>query len=229
MSFFFISFMAMFLGNLIGIGITTLMGAITNTDPISGIETYAMSSSNLLKIVFLVILAPTIEECIFRKMLIDRMHPYGAWPAILTSAAMFGLFHGNFSQMFYAFFVGICFGFIYMRTGKIQYSACMHITINFLGSVIAPALLSNLNLEAETTVELASQGGAFIGYLVYLLFMVGSTILGIFLLIANRRNLSFEPQSKQIARKGSFTSIWCNWGMLLFLLGCLGMVVLTFR
>ena len=59
-------------------------------------------------------------------------------------------------------------------------------------------------------------------------FMYGSAIIGVFLLIANRRNLSFLPQSKELPVKGRFTSIWCNLGMALFVLGCFGLVLLTF-
>ena len=51
---------------------------------------------------------------------------------------MFGLFHLNLFQFFYAFGLGLMFGYVYMRTSQLRYSIVMHMIINFNGSVLAP-------------------------------------------------------------------------------------------
>ena len=88
----------MYAGNILGSIITALLQLLPGIAAGNPILGYATDNALLPKILFMVILAPVIEEYIFRKQLIDRMHVYGEKLAIITSALMFGLFHGNLSQ-----------------------------------------------------------------------------------------------------------------------------------
>ena len=83
---------------------------------------------------FMVVLAPIFEEIFYRRVVIDRLRRYGDIPAIIISGLMFGLIHGNFSQFFYAAFLGMVFGAVYVYTGKLGYSVFLHMLINFMGS-----------------------------------------------------------------------------------------------
>ena len=87
-----------------------------NTNVISEI---LMNSDFPMRVLALGILAPIFEELIFRKVLIDRLSKFGEFAAILASGLMFGLFHGNFSQFFYATAFGTLWAFLYIRTGKV--------------------------------------------------------------------------------------------------------------
>ena len=87
-----------------------------------------------------VVAAPVIEELVFRKWLLDRVER----TAVLLSAVVFGLAHGNFYQFFYAFAAGGVFAYIYMRTGKIQYTIGFHMVVNFLGSIIPMLMLDEI-------------------------------------------------------------------------------------
>ena len=95
--------------------------------------------TNIWNVVFLVILGPIFEEWMFRKQLIDHTRKYGEKTAILLSGLAFGLFHMNLFQFFYAFLLGVMFGYIYMRTSKLRYSTAMHMIINFNGAVDSDA------------------------------------------------------------------------------------------
>ena len=107
----------------------------------------------LYSILVMVILAPVLEEYIFRKLLIDRLSKYGELTAMLFSATVFGLFHMNFFQFFYAFGLGLLFAYIYTRTRNLLYPVLLHMIINFQGSVLAPWLLSSVDLELITALE----------------------------------------------------------------------------
>ena len=48
----------------------------------------------------------------FRKLIIDRMSIYGDKLAIIVSSIAFGLFHGNFYQIFYATLIGFILGYV---------------------------------------------------------------------------------------------------------------------
>ena len=67
---------------------------------------------------FLVIVGPIFEEWLFRKQLIDHTRKYGEKTAILLSGLAFGLFHMNLFQFFYAFLLGLMFGYVYTRTSS---------------------------------------------------------------------------------------------------------------
>ena len=120
----------MYAGNILGTIITVLLQLLPGVSAGNPILGYATDNTLLPKVLFMVILAPVIEEYIFRKQLIDRMHIYGEKLAVVTSALMFGLFHGNLSQFFYAFALGLVFGYVYLKTGKLRYSIGLHMLIN---------------------------------------------------------------------------------------------------
>ena len=103
-------------------------------------------------VLFMVILAPVLEELFFRKLLIDRLRRYGDVPAILISGLVFGLIHGNFSQFFYAALLGMLFGLVYCRTGRLRYSVFLHMFINFFGSVYVLLMQERLGGVEELTV-----------------------------------------------------------------------------
>ena len=84
-----------------------------------------------------VIIAPLCEEIIFRGFLLMPMRKYGDLTAILVSAAIFALFHGNVDQLAYAFISGIFLGIITVRSNSILPSVILHSANNLIVSVIS--------------------------------------------------------------------------------------------
>ena len=217
---FIIAIFLMILGSLIG----TIVGAIFDK---FGLNTSAavdtiLSNSSFIGNIVLAVLAPIVEEFIFRKWLIDRMHVYGGRIAVMTSALMFGLFHGNFSQFFYAFFLGIVFGYVYYKSGKVINTILMHMIINFCGGVIAPMLLQGIDLtDAEAMMSNPKIGGLII----YEIVMYGLAIAGLILFIMNRKRITFYEERLQLPEEEKIKTPWGNVGMILFLLGCIALFV----
>jgi membrane protease YdiL (CAAX protease family) len=56
----------------------------------------------------------------------------------MISAFTFAVYHGNFTQFFYAFGLGILFAFIYSKTGKLRYTVFLHMGYNLYASAIMP-------------------------------------------------------------------------------------------
>lgn len=144
------------IGNLVNV-IVSLLTGIPVTNPVEQMTANTPMWANLL---FVVILAPILEELFFRKLIIDRLRRYGDLIAILISGALFGIIHGNFSQFFYAAMLGVVFGYVYCYTGRLRYTVFLHMFINFFGSVYALEMLKALGdltwlnaptLEAITT------------------------------------------------------------------------------
>ena len=224
----------MYAGNIVGIAVNALLQSFLDLPASNPLEGVVMDNSVPVRILFMVILAPLMEEFLFRKQLIDRLHKYGGKTAVLVSALCFGLFHGNFSQLFYAFALGLVFGYLYLRTGRLRYTVLLHAVVNFLGSVVAPfmleqsgsALADGLDLaDPEALLSTLSPGFLLLG--LYGFLMLAMAVAGLVLLCLNARKLRFDPEPLPLPRGARFRTVWLNPGMLLFSAGCLGMIVLS--
>lgn len=172
LGWFVICMGGVYFGNLIGQFLMAVVSAITGQPMVNQVEEMIMDMSLWAVIVSAVILAPIMEELIFRKLVLDRLAGYGPAVAMSVSALVFGLAHGNFYQFFYAFLLGLIFAYIYLRTGKVRYSMMLHMMVNFCGSVI-PILLLRVADENEVAAILASVTQlTFMG-----VFMLGGLIL----------------------------------------------------
>lgn len=222
---FLMCYALMYLSNIIGQSITMLIGAIKGTPVNNAILDVASSLSPWATIIIMVILAPIAEELIFRKLLIDRCAKYGEGTAVMLSGLMFGLFHGNLNQFAYAFTLGVFFGFLYVKTGKIIYTILMHMLINFLGSVVSMLLLNNSGYsEVIAAMEDPSSMNTvmmehlpqLLIFFCYAIALFGIVITGIVLLIVKSKRFTLYPGDIVIPKGKRFTVILLNIGMSLF-------------
>ncbi|MBR6038866.1 MAG: CPBP family intramembrane metalloprotease [Clostridia bacterium] len=142
-----------------------------------------------------VILAPVAEELFFRKALIDRLSAYHPMDAILYSALLFGLIHGNLTQFLYAFPIGVLLGIIYRRTRNIRYTILLHMGMNTLGGLL-PLLVQRLQTAGE-----GSEGMAMLGTLATMLvgsLTIGLVVVGVIFLVRGRRR--FLPIESDLPR-----------------------------
>lgn len=142
-----------------------------------------------------IILAPIAEELFFRKALIDRLCAYHPMDAILYSALLFGLVHGNLTQFLYAFPIGVLLGIVYWRTKNIRYTILLHMGMNTLGGLL-PQLVQRLTTAGETN-EVAAMLGALATMLLGSL-TIGLVVVGVIFLIRSRRR--FLPISPELPR-----------------------------
>ena len=229
-----ISFFLMYAGNLLGVLINFVIGAVSKKQIVNPLETLLANDSILLRVLFVALIGPVIEELLFRKVLIDRMHVFGGKLAVVMSALLFGLFHGNLSQFFYAFALGLVFGYLYLSTGKLRYSTALHILINTLGGVLAPELLKHVDVSAFARADLFQPeaaaslfNGWLLLYLAYALLIFNAAIAGLVLLIVRRRHIRYEIETRELARGSRLKPAAINLGMLLFYAAALAMFVRT--
>ena len=62
---------------------------------------------------------------------------------------------------------------------------------------------------------------------VYLVLMLGAAVAGLIMLCANAHRVRFAPAPQELPKGKRFTTAYCNVGMILLLLACLGMVALS--
>ncbi len=184
-----------------------------------------------INLIFMGLLAPVLEELVFRKILCDRLLPLGEGYTVVLSAAIFGLAHGNFFQFFYAFALGLLFALVYVKTGRIRYTIAYHAIINITGGVLAPWLLDRLAplLEEEMLEHMMELSGAgnmealselMLPYSLpmtilgaYEIFLIGGSIAGYVFFFKGRKQIRLEPGLLPPPRKGRIANIFCNVGV----------------
>lgn len=104
--------------------------------PASWMEDYLAASeglnqTGLLAILATAIMAPLVEEVIFRGLIFTRLNrvmPSGL--AISLAAIIFGVCHGQMVWFCYALVLGLIFGYITKSTGSILSAVLMHFVFN---------------------------------------------------------------------------------------------------
>jgi membrane protease YdiL (CAAX protease family) len=84
----------------------------------------------------LCILAPFCEEFIFRGVILQNLRKFGNGFAVVLSALLFSLVHGNLVQMPLAFIMGLFFGFLVIEFNSIWVTIIMHFTVNTFSVLI---------------------------------------------------------------------------------------------
>ena len=209
---FFISMAASYIFNLVGIIINLLIGMIKGSDILNPLETIGEGTGIIPTIIFIGILSPIIEEVVFRGVLLDKLRGHGERRAIFFTALSFALFHGNLSQFFYAFALGLIFAYITLRTNTIRYAVLLHILVNIFGSVIMP------NLALSGNEILMILGG---------LIVIAFIVVGSLLFSSHFKKIKLEDKKDEFDKRLSKRFAYGNPGMILYYIMCSLLFIIT--
>lgn len=215
-----VCFALMLAGNTIGNLFNQLIGRITGSVPQNDLNGLIENTPAWATLVFVGICAPIVEELVYRKLVIDRLRRYGDLFAVLASGILFGLIHANFYQFFYATFIGLVFGCVYIHTGRIAYTVTLHVAFNLIGGVYTPVmarLLENLDFT-QPTAELISQNPAGIAMmLLYYAFLFVCVVATPIVIIRAYKHIRFQKPLVLLSKR-DMTRVWlCNpavWALL---------------
>lgn len=116
------------------------------------------------------IVAPIVEELIFRGLVYRRTKKMtGTIAAAILSAALFGVFHGNWVQAPYAFIIGIVAVFVYEKFKSIVAPIMLHMSANIL-SVLIMTMTSS---DAPTVDSLNIDTLSYVSSLIIFIFITG--------------------------------------------------------
>lgn len=225
---FFMSLPVMYGSNILGLILTGIIGLVKGS-AVNNVVLDTIGVTNpLLNLVAVALIAPAMEELVFRKLIVDRTVKYGQATAVLTSALMFGLFHGNLNQFVYAFALGLFFAFIYVKTGRIRYTICIHMIINLMGGVILPVLMTKMDYTGYMSAVMNGAGmdelmaivtehmAAWMLCGIYMIVLFALIITGIVLFIVFRKKFTLEKGEVTIPKGEWFKTVLLNPGMILF-------------
>lgn len=225
--------------NFTGLIITTILGFFIGNPVSNAIVEVATAVSPVTVLIYMVIMAPIMEEFMFRKLIIDRTIKYGKVLSIILSGLMFGLYHGNLNQFIYAFVIGAFFAFMYIKTGDIKVTIGMHMLFNFIGGFLASNLLNMLHLDdamqtldtsdPEAVMELVSgnlMGWALYGIFIMFVFTVLIAGIILFIVFCAKGKFKVKENAEAIPAKQRLGVIYSNIGMILYTLFWVVMIIL---
>ena len=162
-------------------------------------DTFRAMSRNVFGIISITIMAPLVEELLFRGAIQGHLLRKGMKPvyAILIASAVFGIVHMNPIQIPFAFAIGMIFGWLYYRTGSVVPGMIGHFINNSIAT-IQMALLSKEELNTKT-IEWLGEGPT------YALFAISLAVtIGMFLYLKKRlpaapyyASLSCHPEQSE--------------------------------
>lgn len=198
----FFSLLVIFLsGQVLFMWLSNLQELILNLFGFSAVyslEAATFTSDTLSMFLYSALLAPISEEILFRGLILRSLEPHGKRFAILFSAFLFGIFHGNLVQSPFAFFVGIVLGYTALEY-NILWAMLLHMINNLVLSDMFYRIFPFELADLVTTI----------------LLYICAVIAGILCIVKRKEIKSFiseNPVNNQKA--GQFFS---SWGMLLFM------------
>ncbi len=141
----------------------------------------------IIAAIYICICAPIFEEIFYRRIILGSLRRYGDTFAIVISAILFGAMHGNFSQFFYAFALGLIYGYIVVRSNSIMPAILLHALNNSI-STFALYISSNERIASigknSDVLSLTEQEMALTGLLgLFVIALIGFVVLGLIQLI----------------------------------------------
>lgn len=124
----------------------------------------------MLALISTAIVPALVEEFACRGLVLGLLRKYGDAFAVVTSALLFGLVHGNFIQMPFAAMLGLVLGYSVVATGSLRVAMLVH-CINNLVSVLLDYMPAGLSQIQQNTI-----------YYIYIMFVLiaGVAALAVF-------------------------------------------------
>ena len=161
----------------------------------------------LLSLLASAVVPPLVEEFACRGIILGSLRRYGDGFAIITSAILFGLMHGNFDQMPFAAMVGLVLGFIVVKTNSLWIAVAVHAANNFI-SVAFEYLLAGLSQNSQN--------------LIYSLYLMSALIAGVIgaVLLLDKDGFKFKKSDTESSLKQKFKWFFTSPVIIIFTVLC---------
>lgn len=166
------------------------------------LESVSGDSDSVSMFLYAAIFAPVSEEILFRGFVLRSLQPYGKRLAILGSAFLFAMFHGNLLQVPFAFLTGLVLGYCAVEY-SIGWSILLHIGNNFVLADLMTRLMKLLPAAAED----------ILNNLIFVTFAIAAVVI----LVVKHREVRAYRQGEWMDRR-CLKWFFLNPGMLIFII-----------
>lgn len=169
----------------------------------AAMETASGGHDSLSMIIYVGIVAPIVEELVYRGFALRLLERHGKMAAIVASSVVFGVMHNNLPQSVFACGIGLVLGYVAVEY-SVRWSILLHMLNNLVFAELMTKALSGLD---EPTQEIIS-------YSILGVFL----LIGIVVLIINRKAIGTFIR-ENMWEKPRLRWILTSAGMLLFIIG----------
>lgn len=152
------------------------------------------SQNGIFSFISIVVVAPIIEELIFRGIILDGLlRKYSPVKSIVISSFLFGILHLNPWQFIGAFIIGLFSGWVYYRTKKLSLSILIHLVNN----LIAFIGMNYMNSDTMMNETLTDQYGGFLNMVLIIVGAILASVYCVDLLRKEFSNLKIDAWQQQ--------------------------------
>lgn len=153
--------------------------------------------------VYAVLIAPFVEELVFRGFVLKNFSRYNVYTGIIMSGLLFGLMHGNFYQFIFTAPFGIALAYMTVKSNSIVPAMFTHFLAN--------AGVTAINLVGLNDVELSD--GFFVLWLGFFI-VVGL----IFLIIGLSSKMIRLPKNTKAEKKRGFPLVFTSHAVIIYII-----------
>ena len=201
----------------------------------------------LINVLIIGVSAGICEETLFRGTIMRGFERFGAYPAIVFTAFLFGLWHIYFTSFMGTFLLGILIGWVVYRTNSIFSGMFAHFTNNaasvllaFLVDQLSKARGSGLDNAARESVDqsfskiLDQSSSQLIGYfvsqgLVLLFFAIIFTGIAIAFIRTTSGKQEIAPRERVLGQQNSLVWLLPGLAFIAFVYVALGLALMDRR
>ncbi len=153
----------MIVSSMIVNAISLIIQSLLGIEFTSGLEDLSMTGIGgfIIGSISMAIVPAIIEEFAIRGVVLQPLRRYGDGFAIVTSALIFSIMHGNMAQIPYTVVGGIYLGYLAVATGSIWPSIIVH-CVNNMYSVVIMSVDSNFGESASGVAAMMLLGGLIV-------------------------------------------------------------------
>ena len=158
------------------------------------------------------IVPAVLEEFALRGIVLGSLRKFGDTFALITSSLCFGIMHGNFEQIPFAFMAGLILGFVTIKTGSLRVAVFIHFFNNFIS-----VAFSYMRGISETQQNL-----------IYVMLLAVFLVLALFFInrTAGQDILKIEYGDCILPEKDKYKTFFLSIGIIVFVLANLIQAVL---
>lgn len=165
----------------------------------AAMETASMTADTFSMFLYLAFFAPIAEEVLFRGLILRVLEPMGKQFAIVVSAILFGLLHGNVVQIPFGFLVGLVLGYV-----TVEYSIFWAIVLHVINNFVLSDLLNRLS---KLVPELGDH--------IFLAALIAAAVAAVAVLIVRRKDVAAYFRENRIVSP-SWKAFFTSPGILIF-------------
>jgi len=171
----------------------------------------------VLSFIATAIIPALVEEFACRGLILGSLKKFGEGFAVIVSSAVFGLMHGNFQQIPFAFLVGLVLGFITVKSGSI-WIACLVHSLNNSVSVLLDYALGGLSVTTQNVI-----------YNFYLMLAMLLAVIGICILHSKKKSvLTFKKADNESSEAEKIKYFFTSPVIIIFIIICIAQSFLYF-